>query len=87
MSLLEKVQSKWQDIDVSHCDELFCNALDEVIAKTAENIKRFDNQFPYYGDGDKYILTDNSTWVSGYWTAWLWQIYNQTNDIRNKENH
>ena len=85
MNLLEKVQSKWQDIDISNCDKLFRDALDMVIAKTAENIIRFDNQFPYYGDGDKYILTDNSTWVSGYWTAWLWQIYHQTKDPRFKE--
>ena len=85
MNLLEKVQEKWQEIDVSNCNELFRDTLKQVIYKTAENIKRFDNQFPYYGDGNKYILTDNSTWVSGYWTAWLWQIYHQTKDPQFKE--
>lgn len=85
MNLLEKVQNKWQDIDVSNCNELFKDTLAKVVLKTAEDIKRFNGQFPYYGKGDEYILTDNSTWVSGYWTAWLWQIYNQTKDPQFKE--
>lgn len=32
-----------------------------------------------------YELTDNTTWFSGYWTAWLWQMYNQTKDPQFKE--
>lgn len=80
MTILEKVQSKWNDIDVSECDALFKATIDQVVQKTADNIGRFHDRFPFIGDGNKYILTDNSTWVSGYWTAWLWQIYNQTKD-------
>lgn len=33
MNLLEKVQSKWQDIDVSNCDELFKDTLEKVVVK------------------------------------------------------
>jgi len=80
MSMLEKVQSRWQDIDVSNSEVLFKDTLEKVISKTAANIERFNNQFPYTGDGDQYILTDNTTWVSGYWTAWLWMVYNHTQD-------
>lgn len=85
MKLLEKVQNKWKDIDVSDSDVLFKDSLEKVIRKTADNVERFHNQFPFTGDGDDYILTDNTTWVSGYWTAWLWLIYNQTKDILFKE--
>lgn len=84
MKLLEQVMSKWNDIDISDCDTLFEDTLEKVIKKTAANVERFHNQFPYTGDGDKYILTDNTTWVSGYWTAWLWLIYNQTKDPKFK---
>lgn len=80
MTMLEKVQSRWNDIDISNCDELFKETLEKVISKTAADIERFNGQFPYTGDGNKYILTDNTTWVSGYWTAWLWLIYSQSND-------
>lgn len=80
MTLLEKVQSKWNDIDISNCDTLFRETIRQVVNKTAANIERFNGQFPFIGNGDKYILTDNTTWVSGYWTAWLWQIYNHTKD-------
>jgi unsaturated chondroitin disaccharide hydrolase len=85
MSLLEKVQNKWKDIDITNSDALFKDTIDKVISKTAANIERFNNQFPYTGKGDKYILTDNTTWVSGYWTGWLWMIYNQTQDPKFKE--
>lgn len=80
MTILEKVQGKWNNIDISNCDILFKNTIEQIVKKTADNIERFQNQFPFIGNGNKYILTDNSTWVSGYWTAWLWQIYNQTQD-------
>lgn len=80
MTILEKVQNKWNDIDLSGCNALFQDTINHVIAKTASNVERFHNQFPFIGCGNKYILTDNTTWVSGYWTAWLWQIYNQTKD-------
>lgn len=85
MSLLEKVENKWLDIDITDCDVLFKETMERVIHKTSLNIKRFNDRFPYTGEGDQYILTDNTTWVSGYWTAWLWQVYNQTNDLQFRE--
>lgn len=80
MTILKKVQNRWNDIDISNCDILFQDTIKHVITKTASNIERFHNRFPFIGNGNEYILTDNTTWVSGYWTAWLWLIYNETND-------
>lgn len=80
MTILQKVQNRWTDIDISGCDALFRKTLDQLVRKTATNIQRFDNQFPFIGDGEKYVLTENTTWVSGYWTGWLWLVYNHTKD-------
>ena len=80
MTILQKVQNRWTDIDISGCDALFRETLDQLVRKTAVDIERFHNQFPFIGDGEKYVLTENTTWVSGYWTAWLWLVYNHTKD-------
>lgn len=85
MSLLEKVKNRWTDIDISNCEKLFKDTLEIVMNKTTMNIQRFKDEFPYTGDNNKYILTDNRTWVSGYWTAWLWMCYYQSGDLRYKE--
>ncbi|RAU93703.1 glycoside hydrolase family 88 protein [Paenibacillus sp. YN15] len=66
--------------DEAHCQRVFSQTLAKVMDKTEENIRRFGEQFPYYGEGNRYTLTANSTWVSGYWTAWLWMAYYQTGD-------
>ena len=85
MTIFVKVQSRWTDIDISECDVLFKETIEQVVRKTATNIERFNNRFPFIGDGKKYVLTENTTWVSGYWTAWLWLVYNHTKDPKFRE--
>jgi unsaturated chondroitin disaccharide hydrolase len=85
MSLLSKVEQRWTNINLKDSDKLFQKTLDQVLERTERNIKRFGNGFPYYGKVREYILTDNDNWVTGYWTAWLWMAYYQTDDKVFKE--
>ena len=52
MNILEKVQKRWNNIELSDSDALFAVALKKTMEKTADNIERFVGRFPLIGDGN-----------------------------------
>ena len=77
MTLEDKIEKKLSEgSDIQELD--FRKILADIEKRTILDISRMDGKFPYYGRGKEYILTDNRTWVSGYWTAWLWRMYQVT---------
>lgn len=82
MNILLDVRNRWTEYESAEPSALFKGALEKVAYRTLLNIERFGGQFPYVGQGNEYELTDNRTWVSGYWTAWLWMMFHQTGDTR-----
>ncbi|MHA6480883.1 glycoside hydrolase family 88 protein [Paenibacillus sp. strain BS8-2] len=54
--------------------------MDDVIAKTKQNITRFGDQFPHVSLNDEYLLNDNTDWTDGFWSGLLWLCYEYSGD-------
>lgn len=57
------------------------SAIEQTLATTRLNIKRFGDQFPIVSLGDgKYHLTDHTSWTEGFWSGILWLSYEYSKD-------
>lgn len=54
--------------------------LDQAIGQVRRNIPRFGDKFPAVGEGMTYVLTDNTHWMTSFWTGQLWLAYAVTGD-------
>lgn len=57
------------------------DTLQQATSRIRANIDRFGDQFPYIGDGMHYILSDNTHWMTSFWTGQLWLAYALTSSI------
>ncbi|WP_053377187.1 glycoside hydrolase family 88 protein [Paenibacillus sp. FJAT-27812] len=55
-------------------------ALRDAVAKTKQNIARFNGRFPHVSENGVYHLNDNTDWTNGFWTGMLWLCYENTKD-------
>ena len=55
--------------------------LNQAVERIRSNIPRFGDQFPYYGDGKAYVLSDNTHWMTSFWTGQLWLAYIVSGDV------
>lgn len=59
---------------------LLDTTLEQAVANVRRNIPRFGDQFPHNGDGMAYVLTENTHWMTSFWTGQLWLAYHVTGD-------
>src|SRR5262245_59017998 len=64
---------------------LLQSTLQQAIEQVRRNIPRFGDQFPYYGDGTAYVLSENNQWMTSFWTGQLWLAYAVTGDLDFRE--
>lgn len=55
-------------------------SFEQAIERIRLNIPRFGDKFPYYGDGKTYVLSDNTHWMTSFWTGQLWLAYAVSGD-------
>jgi len=51
-------------------------ALDRIL----RNIEIFGDQFPHFGEGSHFSLSENTHWMTSFWTGQLWLAYALTDD-------
>jgi unsaturated chondroitin disaccharide hydrolase len=54
--------------------------LDNLFARIRRNCEAFSDQFPTVGDGTRYLLQPNDTWLAAFWPGLLWLTYAATAD-------
>ncbi|MBB3110209.1 unsaturated chondroitin disaccharide hydrolase [Paenibacillus phyllosphaerae] len=61
------------------------NAIEDAVAKTRNNIKRFGDLFPHVSQQGIYELNPNTDWTNGFWSGLLWLCYEYTGEPQFKE--
>jgi unsaturated chondroitin disaccharide hydrolase len=54
--------------------------LDMLLQRIEQNCHHFGGQFPTIGEGKRYLLTENNTWLAAFWPGLLWLAYGKTQD-------
>ena len=54
--------------------------LQQAVENIRRNIPRFGDRYPHNGDGMNYVLTENTHWMTSFWTGQLWLAYAVTGD-------
>jgi unsaturated chondroitin disaccharide hydrolase len=52
----------------------------ESLARIQRHHRAFGERFPTVGEGTRYQLSENNTWLAGFWTGLLWLAYAATGD-------
>jgi unsaturated chondroitin disaccharide hydrolase len=55
-------------------------ALEDSLARIGRHHAAFGDRFPIVGEGTCYQLSENSSWLAGFWTGLLWLAYSATGD-------
>lgn len=55
-------------------------ALDLAVSQTEANLRYLNGKFPFSaaGSDDRYAITENVEWTTGFWTGILWLMYEYT---------
>lgn len=56
------------------------SALNDSLARVQRHHWAYGERFPIVGKGTRYQLTENNTWLAGFWTGLLWLAYSATGD-------
>ncbi|SFD52862.1 unsaturated chondroitin disaccharide hydrolase [Paenibacillus catalpae] len=66
---------------------MWAQAIEDALIVVANNIKRFENQFPLTStQGNRiYRLTPGNDWTEGFWTGMLWLSYEYSKDDRYRD--
>ncbi len=56
-----------------------------LLDRIKRNLPRFGVQFPTVGQGTRYELSENTHWLSGFWTGLLWHAYATSGDAAFKD--
>jgi unsaturated chondroitin disaccharide hydrolase len=58
--------------------------LDEALARVTEQAGSFGHRFPTVGEGTRYRLAANDSWLAAFWPGMLWLAYAATGDARTR---
>ncbi|MCY9755422.1 glycoside hydrolase family 88 protein [Paenibacillus alvei] len=70
---------------VMQANQLYTQAIENILAKTLINIDKFGTQFPHVSLNGKYQLNDNNDWTNGFWSGILWLCYEYSQDERYRQ--
>lgn len=66
-------------------NQLYTQAIEDILAKTLMNIEKFGAQFPHVSLNGKYQLNNNDDWTNGFWSGILWLCYEYSHDERYRQ--
>ncbi|WP_175400566.1 glycoside hydrolase family 88 protein [Paenibacillus sp. KS1] len=70
---------------VMQANKLYTQAIENILAKTLNNMDKFGTQFPHVSLDGKYQLNDNNDWTNGFWSGILWLCYEYSQDERYRQ--